>query len=369
MELEIGLKITKTRDDGNLTTSNLRITKDGNGPVFVSSETESMFVLTAHLKGYRRERIMIDINEDGSLISISGEKTIQEMVMVRWTMYKKEAEITRFKKIFRIPNGVKLNRIKARFNEEETVLSIFMPKSKKGIQGVSIEEVIEVAEEQQQEEEKVVEEADVVQENESEKPEVMLIKNKDLESLDVPEVETREISTAIEEIPEMVTEEEDEETEMIEPGLEETPYEEAPGEVVQEPTENMRTPELETVTLKEEEVEECIEEVDKQEDPVEDTSFTSVEPVEEPLKHEDEQEPIEETIEQELEQEEMKNDDKEESPIEDPARSPTNGTSPWLQYPFGTPGFLLGSTLFGIIIALVVHFLNENKKLKKYGTS
>ncbi|KAI3857289.1 hypothetical protein MKX03_003131 [Papaver bracteatum] len=369
MELEIGLKITKTKDDGNLTTSNLKITKDGNGPVFVSSETESMFILTAHLKGYRRERIKIDINEDGTLISISGDKTIQEMVMVRWTMYKKEAEITGFKKNFRIPNGVKLNKIKARFNQEETILSIFMPKLKKGIQGVGIEEVTEVAEEQ--EEERVVEEAVAVQENESEKTE--------LESVDMPAIETKDISSNDEEIPEMVIQE-DQETERIE-----TQDEEAPGEVGQEPTQNERIPELETVSLKEEEVEEIhdetscsekeeefIEEMVKQEDFVEDTSIAPVEPVEEPLKLEHEQlvEEKEETIEQQLHGEEMQNYEEEESSIENKATSPTNGTSPWLRYPFGVPsGFIVGSTLFGLLIALVVHLLSENKKLKKHGTS
>ncbi|KAI3903033.1 hypothetical protein MKW92_024815 [Papaver armeniacum] len=370
MELEIGLKITKTKDDGNFTTSNLRITKDGNGPVFVSSETESMFILTAHLKGYRRERIKIDINEDGTLISISGDKTIQEMVMVRWTMYKKEAEITGFKKVFRIPNGVKLNKIKARFNQEETILSIFMPKLKKGIQGVGIEEVTEVVVEEQQEE-KVVEEAVAVQENESENPE--------LEPVDMPAIETKEISSNIEEIPEMVIQE-DQETERMDQD------EEALGEVVKEPTENERIPELETVSLKEEEVEEIhdetscsekeeefIEEMVKQEDFVEDTSIAPVEPLEEPLKLEHEQELLEEkeeTIEQQLQGEEMKNLGEEESSIENKATSPTNGTSPWLRYPFGVPsGFIVGSTLFGLLIALVVHLLSENKKLKKYGTS
>ncbi|RZC49034.1 hypothetical protein C5167_017462 [Papaver somniferum] len=371
MELEIGLKITKTKDDGNFTTSNLRITKDGNGPVFVSSETESMFILTAHLQGYRRERIKIDINEDGTLISISGDKTIQEMVMVRWTMYKKEAEITGFKKAFRIPNGVKLNKIKARFNQEETILSIFMPKLKKGIQGVAIEEVTDVAEEQ--EEEKVVEEAVAVQENESEKTE--------LESLDMPAIETEKMSSNIEEIPEMVIQE-NQETERTE-----TQDEEAPGEVVQEPTENERIPELETASVKEKEVEEIhdetscnekeeelIEEIVKQEDFVEDTSIAPVEPEEEPLILEHEQQLVEEKEEnreqQQLRGEEMQNYDEEESSIENKATSPTNETSPWLRYPFGAPsGFIIGSTLFGLLIALVVHLLSENKKLKKHGTS
>ncbi|KAI3993204.1 hypothetical protein MKX01_009947 [Papaver californicum] len=377
MELEIGLKITKTKDDGNLTTSNLRIAKDANGPVFVSSETESWFVLTAHLKGYRRERIKIDINEDGTLISISGDKTIQEMVMVRWTIYKKEVEITGFKKVFRIPNGVKLNKIKARFNQEKTMLSIFMPKLKKGIQGVGIEEVTEVVE--KQEEEKVVEEAVVVQENESEKPEIEFIEKKELESRDIPDNETKEISRINEEIPDMLIQE-DQEKERIETRSE---------EVVQEPMENEIITAPETVFLKEEEVEEeeeiqdetsfrekeeeIIEETVKQEDLVEDTSVTPVEPVEEPLKLEHEEElveEVEETIDQQLQGEEMQNHDGEETSIENKATSPTDGTNPWLRYPFGVPsGFIVGSTLFGLLIALVVHFLSENKKLKKYGTS
>ncbi|KAF8411624.1 hypothetical protein HHK36_004182 [Tetracentron sinense] len=141
MELELGLKITKTRDD--ITTSDLRIAKDHAGALFFSRETEAMFILTAHLKGFRRESIKIDINEDGTQIAISGEKPIQEVVMVRWIMYKKEVEIKGFRKIFRIPDGVVLDRIKAKFNEEDTILSIFMPKSVKGVQGIGIEEVKE----------------------------------------------------------------------------------------------------------------------------------------------------------------------------------------------------------------------------------
>lgn len=50
MELELGLKITKTRDDLTSTTE-FRMAKDSSGPIFMSRETESKFILTAHLKG------------------------------------------------------------------------------------------------------------------------------------------------------------------------------------------------------------------------------------------------------------------------------------------------------------------------------
>ena len=50
MELELGLKITQTRDD--LTSaSHFRMAKDPSGPIFMSRESESKFILTAHLKG------------------------------------------------------------------------------------------------------------------------------------------------------------------------------------------------------------------------------------------------------------------------------------------------------------------------------
>ena len=50
MELELGLKISKTIVDFT-SSADLLIAKDRFGPVFVSKETESLFVLTAHLKG------------------------------------------------------------------------------------------------------------------------------------------------------------------------------------------------------------------------------------------------------------------------------------------------------------------------------
>lgn len=93
--------------------------------------------------GYRRENVGIKINEDGTQISISGEKQVQEMVMLGWKMQKQEVELRRFIKAFRIPSGVDLDRIKAKFRNEESVLTISMPKSAKGIRGVGIVEVKE----------------------------------------------------------------------------------------------------------------------------------------------------------------------------------------------------------------------------------
>lgn len=50
MELELGLKIAKTRDE--LTSmAEFQFAKDRTGPVFLSSEDDNMFILTVHLKG------------------------------------------------------------------------------------------------------------------------------------------------------------------------------------------------------------------------------------------------------------------------------------------------------------------------------
>lgn len=72
---------------------------------------------------------------------ISGEKEIQETVIVGWRLHKKEKEIRIFKKAFKIPDGVILDRIRAKFDEDESILTISMPKKEKGIRGVSVEEI------------------------------------------------------------------------------------------------------------------------------------------------------------------------------------------------------------------------------------
>ncbi|KAL0391835.1 UNVERIFIED_CONTAM: hypothetical protein Sradi_2406300 [Sesamum radiatum] len=140
MELELGLKLTSIADEF---TSDFKIAKDRAGRLFLSRETDALFILTAHLKGYKRGNIKIDINEDGTSIAISGERQVKETVMVGWKVYKKDTETKGFKKVFRIPDGVILDKIKAKFNEDESTLTITMPKQVKGIRGTAIEEIEE----------------------------------------------------------------------------------------------------------------------------------------------------------------------------------------------------------------------------------
>ncbi|KAF2291166.1 hypothetical protein GH714_020471 [Hevea brasiliensis] len=121
----------------------LRIAKDHTGPLFLSRETETKFILIAHLKGFRRENIDIKINEDGNQIAVSGKRAVQEMVLSGWIMHKKDVELRAFNKVFRIPDGIVLDRIKAKFNDEESSLTLIMPKLEKGMRALNIEEVKE----------------------------------------------------------------------------------------------------------------------------------------------------------------------------------------------------------------------------------
>ncbi|KAF9682752.1 hypothetical protein SADUNF_Sadunf05G0141200 [Salix dunnii] len=142
MELELGLKITHNRDDITSFTE-LRVAKDHAGPLFLSRETETEFSLVAYLTGFRKENIDIKISEDGNQITISGKKPVQELVLIGLIMHKKEVELRVFSKAFRIPHGVILDKIKAKFNDEDLTLTITLPKLVKGIRGVGIEEVKE----------------------------------------------------------------------------------------------------------------------------------------------------------------------------------------------------------------------------------
>ncbi|KAL9277396.1 hypothetical protein ACSQ67_025047 [Phaseolus vulgaris] len=140
MDLELGLKITKTRDDV-ASISEYRFAKAE--PIFQSRETNTAFILTAHLKGYKKNNINIKISEDGSKISISGEKPVQNILMMGWLMHRKEVDVAGFNKVFKIPDGVKLNGVKAKYDEEEWIMNIIMPKFVKGICGAKIEEIKE----------------------------------------------------------------------------------------------------------------------------------------------------------------------------------------------------------------------------------
>ncbi|KAL1820175.1 hypothetical protein ACET3Z_015044 [Daucus carota] len=130
MDVELGLELAKCLDEFV-----------SGSPIFISGETDSMFILTAVLKGYTRELIKIDVNDCERSLVISGEKPIQDMVMVGWKVYKKEIKMMGFTKAFVIPEGVIIDRIEARFNKENFKLTVAMPKMVKGLKGIKVKEV------------------------------------------------------------------------------------------------------------------------------------------------------------------------------------------------------------------------------------
>nr|XP_043618365.1 uncharacterized protein LOC122590099 [Erigeron canadensis] len=93
-------------------------------PIFTSQQTDSSFILTSHLQEYGRRNINIEINEDGSIITISGEQA---------------EKMKGFRRTFRIPEGVVLDKVKARFDQDVSRLTIKMPKLVKGLMGTGIQ--------------------------------------------------------------------------------------------------------------------------------------------------------------------------------------------------------------------------------------
>ncbi|CAI9291575.1 unnamed protein product [Lactuca saligna] len=138
MALNIDKKLMKVADE--FADFDLLKTKDQPGPHFRTQETESMFILSVQLQGYKRTHIKVERNKDGN-ITIHGEKPFQDTLMVGGKVIKKDIEMHGFRMPFIIPQGVVLDKVKARFNEDNSELVIRIPKATKGFIGIGIEEL------------------------------------------------------------------------------------------------------------------------------------------------------------------------------------------------------------------------------------
>ncbi|KAG2281951.1 hypothetical protein Bca52824_053171 [Brassica carinata] len=167
MELELGLKVTRTREDVS-SSVDFRFSKDPFGPLVLSQETDSRFIIIIHLKGFKKEGIEIEINKEGDRITIRGRKPVEEMVMIRWMAWRKE--------------------IKARFDDDDATLTITMPKRVKGISGFNLEQEVEEEEEEEAEgdvskvENREVEEDNVERETQREEGFGEMMEDKERES-------------------------------------------------------------------------------------------------------------------------------------------------------------------------------------------
>ncbi|XP_020107224.1 histone acetyltransferase KAT6B-like, partial [Ananas comosus] len=147
MEVELGVQIT--RPVGDLT--------------FASTETDAVFVLFAHLPGFIKDEIEVELNEAGTEISISsrgetGERSFIEAEISGRLKISHEESLEGFRKAFPIPNNVVLGRIEVGFEEEEGILIVLLPKSTREEEPsrVEIEEISEenIREEEEEEEER-----------------------------------------------------------------------------------------------------------------------------------------------------------------------------------------------------------------------
>lgn len=59
MELELGLKITRTREDVS-SSVDFRFSKDPFGPLVLSRETDSRFIIIIHLKGQKTNAVFLN---------------------------------------------------------------------------------------------------------------------------------------------------------------------------------------------------------------------------------------------------------------------------------------------------------------------
>ncbi|KAH0876066.1 hypothetical protein HID58_073428, partial [Brassica napus] len=161
MELELGLKITRARDNDVSSSTDFKVSRDSLGQLWHSRETDYVFILTLRLKGFKKDGIDTEINKEGDMITIRGRKEVEEMVLVKWVKWRKESEIKEFKKVFRIPDIVNLDKIKARFDEEDGTLTVTFPKK---IEEVEVEEAEKTEPETEKTEEKTEPEEEIKEE-------------------------------------------------------------------------------------------------------------------------------------------------------------------------------------------------------------
>nr|XP_043608658.1 uncharacterized protein LOC122580453 [Erigeron canadensis] len=105
-------------------------------PIFRTRETDSMFILTFQLKGFRPAKV--ERSDDWTKIKVRVEKVVQG----RLSGYH-NIETWVVEKSFKVPPGVLTDQVRARFNEDDSELIIRMPKATKGLRGFGIEELKE----------------------------------------------------------------------------------------------------------------------------------------------------------------------------------------------------------------------------------
>ncbi|KAK1300092.1 22.0 kDa heat shock protein [Acorus calamus] len=120
MDFQLGLKF-KTRPNRDIEDE----------LTFFSTETDDSFYLVlSNLSGFKTDELDIKISDDGKTITVRGGRVFDDVVAAAGDLtVRREMRIGRFKKEFRIPDGVDLDRIDADLDEDHGILYVYLPKA------------------------------------------------------------------------------------------------------------------------------------------------------------------------------------------------------------------------------------------------
>lgn len=93
-------------------------------PACDALETDSLYLLSIDVPGMKRDEIKIELNSD--TITVSGERNIKDKNLAN-LMQHNEKKYGHFKRTFRIPSTIDLDKVEARY--EDGVLELFLPKT------------------------------------------------------------------------------------------------------------------------------------------------------------------------------------------------------------------------------------------------
>ncbi|GLJ29291.1 hypothetical protein SUGI_0577540 [Cryptomeria japonica] len=97
--------------------SSLRLVEPEFEPNFESIDTPEAHVLVAELPGFKNEDAKVQLDDHGNLI-ISGERSVEEMILVEGNWRPRKRPGFKFRKVFTIPENVDTTNIATRFENE-----------------------------------------------------------------------------------------------------------------------------------------------------------------------------------------------------------------------------------------------------------
>ncbi|KAM7271575.1 hypothetical protein ACFE04_030789 [Oxalis oulophora] len=97
-------------------------------------ETQDGHVIKAELPGLKKEEVKVEV-ENGNVLQISGER-VKEVDEGNETWYRNERSVGKFTRRFKLPDGSKVDEIKAVI--ENGVLTVTVPKDHTKIKSIGV---------------------------------------------------------------------------------------------------------------------------------------------------------------------------------------------------------------------------------------